>query len=145
MILTSRRHLDRVLTGMHSALRKSDPTLVGKFLIFSRLTRDEAIPTVERVKQTALGLLASAVRDATRRRRLTRPRRRGTGRWRLREILFIPAAIAALVAVALLTNGGQSAARCTPAYAAAHSSSIRAPAGHSTAWQPEPKSACLFP
>jgi hypothetical protein len=147
MILTSRRQ-HRVLTKMHGTLRKSDPTLVAKFLIFSRLTCDEAIPAVERVRLKPLGPLVSAVRDATRRRRLTRPGRpRGPGRprrWRLRQIAFIPAAVAALAAMALLLSHGQSAATCPPVGAAAHVSSGEM-AGHRVGWPPPGKFTCLFP
>ena len=144
MILTSRRQ-HRALITMHSALRTSDPTLVAKFLIFSRLTCDEAMPTVETVRRKPLGPMVCALRDATRRRRLTHPHRpRVAQHWRLREILFLPIFAAAVAAVAVLLNTGQSAAMCTPAQIAAHSSVSSASAGQRVVWPELPNSRCLY-
>ncbi|MGH3158386.1 MAG: hypothetical protein ACRDNF_17680 [Streptosporangiaceae bacterium] len=72
MILTSRRQ-QRMLAAIHSSLRRSDPRLVAKFTMFTRLTRDEAIPAVERVRLTPLGWLRFIARGVTHHWR---------GRWR---------------------------------------------------------------
>jgi hypothetical protein len=117
MILTSRRQ-QRVLTAMHSSLRRSDPRLVAKFMIFTRLTKDEAIPAVEHVKRKRLGWLRLTVRGLVRR----------WFRWRLRGLLLIPAAAAALLAVVILIGQDHAQGSCTPiragtASAAAHQTS----------------------
>ena len=104
MILTSRRQ-QRVLTAMHTALRRSDPRLVAKFMIFTRLTKDEAIPSVERVKRKRLGWLTLTVRGLARR----------WLRWRRRGLLLIPAAAAALVAVVIVAGQGEPHGSCAPA------------------------------
>jgi hypothetical protein len=103
MILTSRRQ-QRVLTAMHSSLHRSDPRLVAKFMIFTRLTRDEAIPTVEHVKRKQLACLTLAARVLLRR----------WLRWRLRGLTLIPAAVAGLVAVVILVGQGQAQGSCLP-------------------------------
>jgi hypothetical protein len=110
MILTSRRQ-QRVLTAMHSALRRSDPRLVAKFMIFTRLTKDEAIPLVERIRRKRLGWLilgwlTSTVRGLTRR----------FLRWPRRSLIFIPAAAAAVLAVVILAAQGQAQGSCVPVH-----------------------------
>jgi hypothetical protein len=134
MILTSRRQ-QRMLAAIHHSLRRSDPRLVAKFIMFTRLTKDEAIPAVERVRLTPLGWLRFAVRGVTHRwrgrwrrwrahwkaagpRPATSSQARGVG-WRLGGLLFFPAAIAALLAVALLANQGQAQGNCMPGRAGA--------------------------
>jgi hypothetical protein len=119
MILTSRRQ-HRVLTAMHGSLRRSDPRLVAKFMIFTRLTKDEAIPAVERVKRKRLGWLILGWLTSTVRRLARR-----FLRWRRRGLLLIPAAAAALVAVVIVVGQGQARGSCAPAHtgtgsAAAH-------------------------
>jgi hypothetical protein len=114
MILTSRRQ-QRVLTAMHSSLRRSDPRLVAKFMIFTRLTRDEAIPSVEHVKRKRLSWLRLTVRGLVRR----------WLRWRLRGLLLIPAAAAALLAVVILIGQGRAQGSCVPAHTATGSSAAQ--------------------
>jgi hypothetical protein len=104
MILTSRRQ-QRVLAAMYSSLRRSDPRLVAKFTIFTRLTKDEAMPPVEHVKRKRLGWLSLTVRGLARR----------WLRWRLRGLVFISAA-AALLAIMILVGQGQARGGCVPAH-----------------------------
>jgi hypothetical protein len=146
MILTSRRQ-QRMLAAIHHSLRTSDPRLVAKFIIFTRLTKDEAIPAVERVRLTPLGWLRFAVRGVTHRWhhrwRRWRGHRNTGGPWPAREarsggvgrrlggLLFFPAAIAALLAVALLTNQGQAQGNCAPARStSSHTATQSSGAGH---------------
>jgi hypothetical protein len=110
MILTSRRQ-QRVLTAMHSALRRSDPRLVAKFMIFTRLTKDEAIPTVEHVKRKRLGWLTLTARSLVRR----------WLRWRRRGLVLLPAAAAAVLVVVILIGQGQAQGSCTPVRASSPS------------------------
>ena len=83
------------------------PRLVAKFMIFTRLTKDEAIPSVEWVKRKRLGWLTLTVRGLARRWQ----------RWRLRGLVLIPAAAAALLAVVILAGQGQQQGSCVPAHA----------------------------
>ncbi|HEY2579007.1 MAG TPA: hypothetical protein VGI74_22090 [Streptosporangiaceae bacterium] len=103
MILTTRwQH--RALSAMYSSLRRSDPRLVATFLTFTRLTSDEAIPPFERIKAGPLRWLRGAIRYAGRRwrRALGQP---GRGvRWAMGGLLFIPAAAAAMYAIALVMS-----------------------------------------
>ena len=49
MILTTRRQ-QRMLAEIRSALRRSDPRLVARFSVFTRLTQDEEMPRAERIR-----------------------------------------------------------------------------------------------
>jgi hypothetical protein len=101
MILTARRQ-HRILSAMYSSLRRSDPRLVAKFLMFTRLTSDEALPTIERIKAGPRRWFRNLTRYAARRwrRAIHRP---GHGlRWAVGCLLFWPAAAAAMYAVALV-------------------------------------------
>jgi hypothetical protein len=111
MILTMRRQ-HRILSAMYSSLRRSDPRMVAKFQIFTRLTSDEAIPPVERIKAGPQRWLRWASRCATRRWRRAAGRwRRASGqagrgvRWAVGCLVFVPAAAAAMYAVALMARG----------------------------------------
>lgn len=132
MILTSRRQ-HRVLTAMQDSLRKSDPRLVARFTMFTRLTRDEAIPQVERVRPEPLRWVTSALHHGPGRRRRVRDRRAVTVgppavatvqgrppaiiRNRMQTALFFPLIAAALLAVVLLLGRGEARASCPPARA----------------------------
>lgn len=133
MILTSRRQ-QRVLTAMQDSLRKSDPRLVARFTMFSRLTRDEAIPQVERVRTKPLRSVISALHRGPRRRRRVGDRRlvtagtRGVAtvqgrppaiiRSRMQTALFFPLIAATLVAIVLLLGRGEARGSCQPARSA---------------------------
>jgi hypothetical protein len=145
MILTGRRQ-QRMLAAIHHSLHRSDPRLVAKFIMFTRLTKDEAIPAVERVRLTPLGWLRLAVRGVTHRWHHRWHRWRGRGRmagpWpdreagrqgvgrRLGGLLFFPAAIAALLAVALLTNQGQAQGSCVPAHSIVGHTAAQSPSAN---------------
>ena len=47
MIIAARQR--RVLTTIERMLRRTDPQLASKFVMFSRLTRGEAMPWIEQV------------------------------------------------------------------------------------------------
>ena len=42
---------ERTLTNIEQALRSRDPRLTSLFSIFTRLTRQEAMPTIEQIQQ----------------------------------------------------------------------------------------------
>jgi Protein of unknown function (DUF3040) len=42
---------ERTLTNIEQALRSRDPRLTSLFSIFTRLTRQEAMPTIEQIRQ----------------------------------------------------------------------------------------------
>jgi hypothetical protein len=100
MILTSRRQ-QRVLAEIRDALRGSDPRLVAKFSMFTRLTQDEEIPRFERVR-------ASPLRWAV------------PGRLRPGAILFVPALVAALLGIMLVLATARPAASCATAAGHGH-------------------------
>ncbi|HLX51473.1 MAG TPA: hypothetical protein VKS82_24360 [Streptosporangiaceae bacterium] len=105
MILTTRRQ-HRILSAMYSSLRRSDPRMVATFLMFTRLTSDEAIPPVERIKAGPRRWFRNLTRHAALRwRRATS----GPGPGLRRAVgclLFWPAAAAAMYAVTLVVAQG---------------------------------------
>ncbi len=94
--------------------------------MFTRLTKDEEIPQLERVRAAPLRWAASA-RRRVRGGRWHDGRGRGrTGRWQLRAlrqhlgaIVFIPAAAAALISMVFVLGRGQPVPSCL-ADSAAH-------------------------
>lgn len=104
MILTSRRQ-HRMLNAIHSSLRETDPRLVARFMTFTRMNRDEAIPAVERVRRRPLRWVPSLARAVARRWR----------RSRVRSAVLIPVAAMVTLVTVLLVLAGQSQASCTPA------------------------------
>ena len=117
MILTVRRQ-QRVLTAMLHSLRDSDPRLVARFTVFSRLTADEEIPRFERVRTGPLGWLArpaGQLRSGGRliARHFTRPGLRpGKAASWLHAAVFIPLAAVLLLVVTLLLATSGAHARC---------------------------------
>jgi hypothetical protein len=104
----------RVLEGIESTLKGSDPKLEALYAIFARLNRDEEMPRIEELRHRALvalarlRLLPAAVGARLSIRRLFRlqPRQRAA--------LFFPIAVViAVVAIVFLarTSSGNS---CTP-------------------------------
>ena len=112
MILTLRRQR-RALAAMRDALRGSDPRLVARFAIFTRLNADEEIPAIERVRAWPLGRLRSGGRLLARHFTRSRLRRSRGSRW-LRGVVFIPLAAVLLVVLALLLAGSGGRLRCAP-------------------------------
>lgn len=85
----------RCLTGIEAELDRSDPRLVSLFATFSRLTREEEMPPMERLRVR--------VDCATQRGRRLRKAALG----RLRLIIIAPVAMAA-TCLALLVGGWSS-------------------------------------
>ena len=86
----------RVLSGIENALREGEPRLASRFAIFTQLTCGEELPRTEQL-----------VPQPWHRRWLTGAR--------LRAVLTIPAALAALVAALLFAS--TTGARACPALA----------------------------
>lgn len=108
------RHQQRVLAAMYSALRQSDPRLVARFTTFTRLTSDEAIPPIERVRAWPLRWLARCL--AVLARCLPRPVRRADKPPRhIQAALFIPLAAAAMLVVVMLVTQPGPPPTCSPA------------------------------
>jgi len=84
----------RILHGMESKLSSSDPRLASLFGIFTRLTRDEDMPSLEELKA---GPVARFLRSA-----------------RLKTILFVPVALAAMASAAFIGGGGRGTQKCSP-------------------------------
>ena len=104
----------RVLAEMQRALRCSDPRLVARFTIFTRLTLDEDIPPFERVRSW---IGRRAVMIVRRRPRIRR--RDARARWRLGGILVGAATLVGLFAFVLVTGTvGHTSPNCAPAAAA---------------------------
>lgn len=101
MILTTRRQ-HRILSAMYSSLRSSDPRMVATFLMFTRLTSDEAMPPGERIKAGPRRLLRSMIRGAARRWRRVVSRPGCNLREAVGSALFVLAAAAGMYAIALL-------------------------------------------
>lgn len=110
MIVRTRRQR-RVLAEMQRSLSRSDPRLVARFSVFTRLTMNEAIPPFERLG----GWAARRPAVVTWRRR-----RRAAGvpaRWPIAGMLLIP--VLMLMVTLLVTLGGHSAPGCASPKAAA--------------------------
>ncbi|HEY3733581.1 MAG TPA: hypothetical protein VGL63_06670 [Streptosporangiaceae bacterium] len=119
MIVRTRR-LQRVLAEMQHALHRSDPRLVARFTIFSRLTSDEAIPPFERVRsRIGRGIVMVVPRGLQRRRQALRARSR-LARWRLGAVLVAVVAFAGLSAFALVSTAGHAPVSCPPAAVRSH-------------------------
>jgi hypothetical protein len=106
MILTARRQ-HRILAEIRCALRRSDPALVARFTMFTRLTRDEEMPRVERIRLWPLRWVVSAF-----------GRRLGGISRRVAAIAVIPAMAVLLISVPFILGHGRAAANCTRAVVA---------------------------
>ncbi len=104
----------RRLSGIQVALDRSDPRLASMFATFSRLTLDEEMPHLERLR-------VRADRFSARRMRV-----RMAVLSRLRIILIAPVALAATAGALLIGGWSSSPGACKAAPAAAHSSHGRA-------------------
>jgi hypothetical protein len=153
MILTTRRQR-RVLAAMRSSLRDSDPRLVARFAVFTRLTADEEIPGTERVRCWPFRRLRADGRLIA--RHFTRPGLRpGKASPWLQGAVFIPLAAVLLLVVALLLAWSGTRTRCAPPRAGrqqmAPATVMPLPgsgAAHPVRPGPlggEPGAACLFP
>jgi hypothetical protein len=82
----------RILHGMERQLSSSDPRLASLFGTFTRLTRDEDVPSLEELRA---GPVARFLRSA-----------------RLKTILFFPIALAAMACAVFIGGGGRGAQKC---------------------------------
>jgi hypothetical protein len=100
----------RVLDGIESKLRTSDPRLAVMFAIFSRLTRDEEMPRIEELRRRA------AVRLARVQFLLAGVSRRVGGRIgrRYRMAVVFPAALVVMTLTIVLVARFGSTTRCVP-------------------------------
>jgi hypothetical protein len=107
----------RALREIETNLCRSDPQLRSMFCMFAALTRDEAASSVEDLGERKARRIARAVRPE-----------------RLRVIVFISAALAAVMCAVFIAVGGQGATHCRQAGASQPRSPISAarflPAGH---------------
>jgi hypothetical protein len=103
MILTTRRQ-HRILAEIRRALRHSDPRLVARFTMFTRLTQDEDMPRLERIGPWPLRWVVSAF-----------GRRVGGVTRRVAAIAVIPAMAAVLISVPFILGHGRATASCTRA------------------------------
>jgi hypothetical protein len=96
----------RVLEGIESKLRGSDPRLAAMFTIFARLTRDEEMPRVEELRQRAelqiarFLFFASAIG-----RRLAGPTGRMSRRYQM-AVFFPIALVLTTLTIVLVTRFG---------------------------------------
>lgn len=89
---------ERILQKIEGRLRDSDPRLSSLFVIFGRLTRDEAMPRMEEVKPRPIAdRLLPAVTIA--RRVYRRPAAR------VQALLLLPAALAAMICALAIATG----------------------------------------
>jgi hypothetical protein len=103
MIITTRRQ-HRILAEIRRALRHTDPRLVNRFTMFTRLTQDEAMPRAERIRPGPLRWVVSAF-----------GRRVGAITRRAAAIAVIPAMAAVLISVPFIVGHGRTAVSCTRA------------------------------
>lgn len=103
MIITTRRQ-HRILAEIRRALRHTDPRLVARFTMFTRLTQDEAMPRAERIRPGPLRWVVSAF-----------GRRVGAITRRVAAIAVIPTMAAVLISVPFILGHGRAAASCTRA------------------------------
>ncbi len=99
----------RILVKIEGRLRESDPQLSSRFVIFGRLTRDEAMPWLEQLKPRPVAdRMLPVVTFA--RRVYRRPAAR------VRALLLLPAALTAILCALVIAVGfprGSSAPKST--------------------------------
>jgi hypothetical protein len=103
MIITTRGQ-HRILTEIRRALRRSDPRLVARFAMFTRLTQHEEMPRVERIRPGPLRWVVSAF-----------GRRVGGITRRVAAIAVVPVMAGMLISVPFILGHGRTAASCTRA------------------------------
>ncbi len=99
----------RILDGISGALQARDPRLASLFSIFTRLTRQEPMPGREELDGSG------RLRRARRRLREMSWPRRGHWPWaRLRPLLLVPVALAAIAGLLALSPLAASPRLCGP-------------------------------
>lgn len=97
----------RILVKIEGGLRASDPALSSRFVIFGRLTRDEAMPLPEQIKPRPIAdRLLPVVTVA--RRVYRRPAARA------RALMLLPAAITAMLCALAISVGFPGGHRGAP-------------------------------
>lgn len=114
MSLTARER--RRLIGIQGVLDRSDPRLVSLFTIFSRLTHEEEMPHMERLRVRADRLAARGRKART------------AFTSRLRVILITPVALVATAAALLVGGWSGGPGACKVTTSASQSSHRRTPA-----------------
>ncbi len=117
----------RILDGIAGALQARDPRMVSLFSIFTRLTRQEPMPRLEELDGS--GRLRRALRILREMRGLRKVR--GLRSARLRPIVLIPVALAAIFGLLVLSPLAASPRLCGPV-----------PAFHVSAHQPGQVTGC---
>lgn len=105
----------RRLSRIQGALDRSDPQLVSLFVTFSRLTREEEMPYVERLRVRVDRLTAQG------------KRMRLVTFSRMRMIVITPVALVAAAAALLIGGLTSNAGTCKATLAATHSADRRVP------------------
>lgn len=98
----------RILVKIEGRLKESDPQLSSRFVIFSRLTRDEAMPWLEQIKPRPMADRLVPVVTAAR-----RVSRRPAAR--MRALMLLPAALTAMLVGLAIAVGFGGTHRSTPA------------------------------
>lgn len=98
----------RILVKIEGRLKESDPQLSSRFLIFWRLTRDEAMPWLEQIKPRPIADRLVPVVTAAR-----RVSRRPAAR--MRALMLLPAALTAMLVGLAIAVGFGGTHRSTPA------------------------------
>jgi hypothetical protein len=89
----------RILVKIEGALSKTDPALSSRFVIFGRLTRDEAMPWLEQIKPRPIADRLLPVVTVAR-----RVSRRPAAR--VRALLLLPAALTAMLCALAISFSG---------------------------------------
>jgi hypothetical protein len=97
----------RILVKIEGRLRDSDPQLSSRFVIFGRLTRDEAMPWLEQIKPRPIADRLLPVVTVAR-----RVSRRPAAR--VRALLLLPAALTAMLCAVAIAVGFPGTHRGTP-------------------------------
>jgi hypothetical protein len=103
----------RILVKIEGGLRESDPALSSRFVMFTRLTRGEAMPGIEQIKPRLIADRLQPVVTVAR-----RVSRRPAAR--VRALLLLPAALTAMLCALAISVGFPGTHRGTPAAKAPH-------------------------
>jgi hypothetical protein len=114
---------ERVLERIERSLQACDPPLRSMFAMFTKLTRDEEMPRLEKLQAPSSPLWDWLKRQAqpVRGRRATRSAwATGAPGTRLRAIILVPIVLLALAPAALLGLGIHGVSHCGPAFRPQH-------------------------
>ena len=114
---------ERVLERIEHSLQACDPPLRSMFAMFTKLTRDEEMPRLEKLQAPSSPLWDWLKRQAqpVRGRRVRRSAwATGAPGTRLRAIILVPIVLLALAPAALLGLGIDGVSHCGPAFRPQH-------------------------